>query len=106
MPEKAKIRISRLDSVGGLINEMGRVYRQARRGDLDTCEASRLVFILRSMRQAIEGQARRISGFLRIDDMNEEELLEFLGGEPGAEEFGAIAGGGPAANGAAKDDLL
>ncbi len=97
MSERIKVRIGPLDSVGGLITEMAKVYRHARRGELETTEATRLVFMLRSMRQAIEGQNRRISGFLRIDDMSEEELLEFLGGEPDGEELGAIAGSAPIA---------
>ncbi len=106
MSEKPKIRIGPLDTVGHLLTEMGKVYRHARHGKLDTADATRLVFILRSMRQAIEGQTRRISGLVRIDDMGEEELLELLGGEPDAEGLSAAAGGGAVGNGEIRNDLL
>ena len=36
MSENARIRIGPLDTVGGVITEMGRVYRQTRRGELDS----------------------------------------------------------------------
>lgn len=39
---------------------------------------------------------RRLLGVRRIEDMSEEELLEFLGGEPEPEEIGAAAGTPPA----------
>ena len=35
---------------------------------------------------------RRLVGVTNIDDMSEEELLEFLGGEPDSQELGAAAG--------------
>lgn len=35
---------------------------------------------------------KRLVGVARIDDMTEDELLEFLGGEPTAEELRAAAG--------------
>ncbi len=38
---------------------------------------------------------RRLLGVRRIEDMSEEELLEFLGGEPDAEELGQAAGSPP-----------
>lgn len=52
---KEKIRIGPLDSIGGVLRELGRVYREARRGQLATDEASRLVTVLREMRCCIEG---------------------------------------------------
>ncbi len=54
MSEKPKIRIGRLDSVGGVVTELGRIYRQARRGDLDVGDATRLAMILREIRGAVE----------------------------------------------------
>ena len=51
---KAKIRIGRLDSVGGVVTELGRVYRQARRGELDVGDATRLAMILREVRSSLE----------------------------------------------------
>ena len=47
-PER-KVRIGPLDTVGGVVVEMGRVYRQARRGDIDTVDAGRLVYMLTQM---------------------------------------------------------
>ena len=54
MSEKAKIRISRLDSVGGVVTELGKIYREARRGQLDVGDATRLAMILREIRCALE----------------------------------------------------
>jgi len=53
--DKTKIRIGRLDSVGGVVKEMARCYREARRGTLETKEMGRLVYALTQIRQAIEG---------------------------------------------------
>ena len=50
MSEKAKIRIGRLDTVGGITTEMGRVYRNMRRKELDTLDGSRLIAALAQMR--------------------------------------------------------
>ena len=54
MSEKPKIRIGRLDSVGGVVTELGRIYRQARKGELDVGDATRLAMILREIRCALE----------------------------------------------------
>ena len=54
MSVKAKIRIGPLDSVGGVVSELGRIYREARRGQLDVGDATRLAMILREVRQALE----------------------------------------------------
>lgn len=52
---KEKIRIGHLDTIGGVLKELARVYREARRGQLATDEAGRLVTVLREMRCCIEG---------------------------------------------------
>ncbi len=54
MTKKAKIRIGRLNTVGGVVTELGRIYRQARRGELDVGDATRLASILREIRCALE----------------------------------------------------
>ncbi len=54
MSEKPKIRIGRLDTVGGVVTELGRIYRQARKGQLDLSDATRLATILREIRCALE----------------------------------------------------
>ncbi len=54
MSEKAKIRIGPLDTVGGVVTELGRIYRKARRGELDVGDATRLAMILREIRCALE----------------------------------------------------
>lgn len=48
------IRIGPLDTVGGVVTEMGRVYREARRGEMKTEKASRLVYMLTQLRAALE----------------------------------------------------
>ena len=50
MSEKPKIRIGRLNTVGGVVSELGRIYRQARRGELHVGDATRLAMILREIR--------------------------------------------------------
>ncbi len=54
MIAKAEIRIGPLVNSGDVKTEIGRVYRQARRGQLDTSEATRLVYMLRVLLTAIE----------------------------------------------------
>ena len=52
--KKRKVRIGRLDTVGSVVVELGRVYRKARRGELDVGDATRLAMILREIRCALE----------------------------------------------------
>ena len=47
-------RIGPLDTVGGVVTELGKVYREARRGALDLGDATRLAYILREIRCALE----------------------------------------------------
>ncbi len=72
MSEKAKIRIGRLNTVGGVVTELGRVYREARRGSLDLADATRLAYILREIRCALEaGDIER-----RIEALEASKLVE------------------------------
>ena len=63
MTEKRKVRIGRLTTVGQVAAELGRLYRQARRGDVAVADASRLATILAAMRQCLEASEleRRIA---------------------------------------------
>ena len=54
MSDKAKIRIGPLNTVGGVVTELGRIYRLARRSELDMAEAKGLTYILREIRCALE----------------------------------------------------
>ncbi len=54
MSEKAKPRIGRLDTVGGVVTELGRIYRLARRSELDMADAKALTYVLREIRCALE----------------------------------------------------
>jgi hypothetical protein len=49
-----RIRIGRLTTVGQVAAELGRLYRQARRGDVAVADASRLATILAAMRTCLE----------------------------------------------------
>ena len=49
-----KVRIGPLDTVGGVVSEMAKVYRQARREELDVDRARSLVWMLGQMRSALE----------------------------------------------------
>ena len=54
MSEKAVVRIGRLDTVGGVVTELGRIYRLARRSELDMADAKALTYVLREIRCALE----------------------------------------------------
>ncbi len=47
-------RVGRLDTVGGVVAELGKIYRAARRGDIDTQDVTRLAYVLSQIRAAIE----------------------------------------------------
>jgi len=49
--------------VGHIVSEMGRLYRQARRGEINSADASRLASILALMRAGLEASdlERRLS---------------------------------------------
>ena len=65
MSDKANIRIGPLNTVGGVVTELGRVYRKARRGDMEMGEAKSLTYVLRELRCALEaGDVER-----RLDEL-------------------------------------
>ena len=53
METHEKPRIGPLKDVGGIRRELGRVYRDARSGDLEPADASRLAFILKQIRECV-----------------------------------------------------
>jgi len=63
MGEKRKVRIGGLTTVVQVAAELGRLYRQARRGDVPVVDACRLATILAAMRQCLEASEleRRIA---------------------------------------------
>ena len=63
MGVKAKIRIGHLDSLGGVCSELARVYRLARRGEMEMTEAKGLTYVLRELRCCLEASdiERRIA---------------------------------------------
>ncbi len=54
MSEKEKVRIGPLNTVGGVVTELGRIYRLARRSELDMADAKALTYVLREIRCALE----------------------------------------------------
>ncbi len=54
MTEKEKVRIGPLNTVGGVVTELGRIYRLARRSELDMADAKALTYVLREIRCALE----------------------------------------------------
>ncbi len=54
MSEKAKVRIGPLNTVGGVVTELGRIYRLARRSELGMADAKALTYVLREIRCALE----------------------------------------------------
>ena len=63
MSAKTEIRIGQLATVGGVVSELAKVYREARRGKLEVGDATRLAMILREIRCALESSdvERRIT---------------------------------------------
>lgn len=53
-PSPRPVRIGRLDTIGGVVRELGRLYRAARRGEITSAEAARLAYIATQIRAAIE----------------------------------------------------
>jgi len=46
-------RVGPLDTTGHIATELGKLYRAARRGDIDTADAVRLAGILKELRAVI-----------------------------------------------------
>jgi hypothetical protein len=54
MERKRRVKIGRLTSVSRVAIELGRLYRQARHGEVETIEAYRLATILSAMAKCLE----------------------------------------------------
>lgn len=54
MSKKPEIKIANMPDLGGVIDEMKRVYRDMRRGKIDTLDGKRLVDALSAIRQGME----------------------------------------------------
>ena len=52
--KKRAQRVGRLHTVGHIVSEMSELYRQARRDEINSADASRLASILALMRQGLE----------------------------------------------------
>ena len=78
--KKRAVRIGRLHTVGHVVTELGRVYRLARRGEMEITEAKSLTYVLREIRCALEASdvERRL-----------EELEEALPSKPWMQDQGA-----------------
>ena len=53
---KRKVRIGRLDTVGGVCVELGRIYRLARRNEMEMGDAKALTYVLTQIRVALEAK--------------------------------------------------
>ena len=74
------VRIGRLHTVGCVVTELGKVYRLARRGEMEISQAKILTYVLREIRCALEASdvERRL-----------EELEEALPSKPWMQDLGA-----------------
>lgn len=54
MSQQSKVRIGPLQTVGNVATELGRVYRQMRRNELDKQDGERLARVLTMLRQTLE----------------------------------------------------
>jgi hypothetical protein len=52
--DKSKARVGPLRNLGDVARELGRLYRKARRGEIDVADASRLATMLGTLRQCLE----------------------------------------------------
>ena len=48
-------RVGHLDTLNGVLKEMGAVYREMRRSELDVATGVKLIYSLRCLRETIEG---------------------------------------------------
>ncbi len=82
MERERRIRIGRLTTVGQVASELGRLYRQARRGDVAVADASRLATILAAMRQCLEASEleRRITEMEAALAVNTKPVVQFRRG--------------------------
>ena len=71
-PRRGRIRAP-LTTSAGILHELSRVYRAARRGELPTSEASRLAFVLGTMAKIVESVVfeERLD---RLERMNGREI--------------------------------
>jgi len=53
MVDQQKLRVGRLNTIGNVRHELGRVYRAARREEMDSLDASRLAAILKVVIECI-----------------------------------------------------
>ena len=78
--KKRAVRIGRLHTVGHVVTELGKVYRLARRGEMEINQAKGFAYVLREIRCGLEAQdvERRL-----------EELEEALPSKPWMQDQGA-----------------
>ena len=67
--KKRSVRIGPLDTVGHVVSELGKVYRCARRGEMDFADAKALTYVLREIRCALEAGdvERRLEALEALD---------------------------------------
>jgi len=53
-PPPKKVRVGRLDTLAGVRAELGRVYRESRRGEMHPNIGTKLAFILQALQKSIE----------------------------------------------------
>jgi hypothetical protein len=75
--KERSVRVGRLHCVGAVVTELSKIYREARRGELDDVKAVRLANILLGIRQSMEG-----SEFERRMESMERDLAEAVGRRP------------------------
>jgi hypothetical protein len=79
MTKQRKLRIGPLNTVGQVAAELGRLYRQARRGELPVADASRLASVLSVARQCLETAdiERRITEMEAAIAEGEDNIVPF-----------------------------
>lgn len=60
-------RFGRLDTMAGIRGELAKLYKQARRGDVEVGDATKFAFILRTLAEMVASE--RLEG--RIGDLEE-----------------------------------
>lgn len=80
-PRIRRKRVAKLENVGAVLTEMARLYREARRGELEAGDASKLNSILVAMRQGYEASTQ-IAELMAMVESLRAQVDE--GNKPGA----------------------
>ncbi len=79
--KERKVRVGKLDTVGNVVTEMAKIYREARRGNLETLDAVRLARVLCEIRRGLETNSPAIflGGPIQVSEAKREFIRRIDG---------------------------